>query len=113
MKKIVAVMAILASGCTTTIREMREHSVRASYVSPRSEGALEHCLAGNLSWVSNPAIIHGESSTELSFGSGGSIALLVTLAPTDGGTKVEVRELLAYGARIRHNVEACVSGKDV
>jgi len=101
------------AGCSTTIGEMRTDEPRAAYTSARSSPALEQCLAGNLSWIAQPSIIHGGASTELAFGSGGGrMALLVTLRPIASGTSVEVRELLTYGARVRHNVEACVSGRD-
>ena len=111
-------MAIAAasalSACSTTIREIREHPPRSTYVSNRTGPELEACLAGNLSWIAQPSIIHGETSTELAFGGsgGGATALLVTLHPLAKGTQVEVRELLMYGARVRHNVEACVAGRD-
>jgi hypothetical protein len=108
---VAAVVMALLAGCTT-IREMREHEPSATYTSARSTAALEACLAGNLSWISSPAIIHGERSTELSFGEGENSVVMVTLVPVDGGTRVEAREQLAYGARVRHNIEACVSGAD-
>ena len=69
-------------------------------------------MAGNLSWIAQPAIVRGERATELAFGTGGSTALLVSLKPGQGGTQVEVRQLLTYGRRVRNNIEACVTGRD-
>jgi hypothetical protein len=103
---------VLIAGCSTTIGEMRGHAPSATYVSARSEAELEHCLAGNLSWSGDLAIIRGPDTTELSFNSMGSSVILVTLKPTATGTLVEARELIAYGVRVRNNIEACVTGRD-
>jgi hypothetical protein len=108
---IVSAAIFLLCGCTT-VKEMREHAPNATYHSSRSSAALEHCLAGSLSWAAQPSIIHGEGTTELAYGQGDATAVLVTLIPEGGGTQVEAREKLAYGVRVRHNVEACVSGAD-
>jgi hypothetical protein len=112
MKRILILALLLTVGCSTTIREMRDHTPRATYYSSRPVAELQHCLAGNLSWIAAPSIIPGDGSTELSFGGGGTTAVLVTLRPTKAGSTVEVREGLAYGARVRNNIEACVSGRD-
>jgi hypothetical protein len=114
MKRLALCAALFLAGCTTTtIREMREDTPRATYQSNRSVPALEQCLAGNLSWLAQPSIVHGEQMTELSFGSAfGGTGLMVTLHPLAAGASVEVREGITYGTRIRHNVEACVSGRD-
>ena len=112
--KVIAIpfaAAFLLCGCTT-VKEMREHAPNATYHSARSALALEHCLAGNLSWAAQPSIIRGEGTTELAYGQGDATAILITLIPETAGTRVEAREKLAYGVRVRHNVEACVTGAD-
>lgn len=111
-KRAIVVSCVLLVGCTTTVREIRQHEPRATYTSARSSAALEACIAGSLSWAGTPAIVHGEGFTELAFGSGGSTAVLVSLKPQAAGTEIEVRELLAYGRRVRNNVEACATGRD-
>jgi hypothetical protein len=107
--KLVAMLAcVTLTGCSTTINEMRDHPPRATYSSSHSPAAVESCLAGDLSWLGLPSVIHGETSTELAFGGAGTTALMVTLTPVGAGTSVTVRELLTYGARVRHNVESCL-----
>lgn len=109
--KVAATMAILMLAGCTTVSELRTHSPRAAYVSNSSPAALEQCLAGNLSWISLPATIRGPETTELIFGSGQSAVVGVTLTPLQQGTRVEVRQLATYGARVRQNIEACVAGR--
>jgi hypothetical protein len=109
MRKLLPVVLLL-SGCTT-ISEMRDHSPRASYFSEQSPAALEHCLAGRLSWIAAPSIIRGEGETEIAFYGSGGANVLVSLRPESNGTRVQVRQLLAYGARVRGNVEMCVEGR--
>jgi hypothetical protein len=103
MKRLALGAALFLAGCTTTtIREMREDTPRATYESSRSVPALEQCLAGNLSWLAQPSIVHGEATSELSFGSAfGGTGLLVTLRPLSAGARVEVREGITYGTRVR------------
>jgi hypothetical protein len=105
---VLTLLTIVVTGCSTTIKELREHPVRMTYVSERSAPALEQCLAGNLSWIASPSVVRGETSSEVALGN----ALLVTLSPMLEGTQVQVRELLTYGKRVRNNVEACVTGRD-
>ncbi len=96
------------SGCNTTIREIRDHPPRATYLSAKSMPALEQCLADTLSWIGSPSIIRGDTVTSIALGSGGSTAVLVTLHPVKQGTEVQVRQILTYGTRVKNNVQGCV-----
>lgn len=101
---------VTLGGCSTTIGEMRTDTPRASYVSARSEPALESCVAGSIRGAGQPAIVHGERATEIAYDAGvGSPFLVITLRPAGGHTVVEVREKLGYVGRFRRAVEACVN----
>ena len=108
-KAAILFAALTVGGCSTTIREMADnHPPRAVYHSTKSEAALEQCLGERMSWLGAPSILHGETSTEIAFGGGGTTAVLVTLRRGTADSTVEVRQLLTYGARVKHNVESCI-----
>lgn len=110
MRSLAIIAAVAVAGCAGTIEQNRARSARAAYVSPRTELALEHCLAGKLSWTGTPSIIHGENETELAFTSDYGTEPLITLRPLASGTKVEVRFRHGYVRKMRLGVEECVSG---
>lgn len=109
MRLVTALLTLLAlTGCVHTLDEIRAAEPRASYQSARSVPALEQCLAGKLSWASLPSIVHGETSSEMTFGAPGDADLLITLRPLSSGTGVEVRERHQYLSKVRRDVEACL-----
>ena len=109
MRPVLAPIAALAfAGCVHTIDDMRAQEARASYQSARSTAALEQCLAGRLSWISLPSVVHGEGSSEMTFGAPGYADLLITIRPAGSGSAVEVRENHQYLSKVRRDVEACV-----
>lgn len=108
MKPATLLLAMALAGCST-IGDLWKDRAQGTYTSARSPAALEQCLAGSLSWVSAPSVVHGEGSTELAFGRGyGDTFLLITLQRSSTGTAIEVREQDHYGGRIRHSLEGCV-----
>lgn len=86
-----ALLALSLSACDGTIEQNRARAASATFATAQAEPALEHCLAGKLSWLGTPAIIRGDSSTEIAFDSPYGTELLLTILPRPGGSQVELR----------------------
>ena len=103
MRAFVCVCFALAA-CATTPASIRTSEPKAVYSTSKPEPALEQCLAESLSFLGGPAIVKGEASTSLQFGTGGITSLIVDLSPSS----VTVRSGYPYAANLRSKVQACL-----
>lgn len=99
----------MLAGCATTIEKTRSMPVLATYAAAKSPDALEHCIAGKLSWLAEPSVIRGEGEREIAFQYRGVTSLLLRLsAAANGSTDVQVRGRVGLHGRVKRDVEACL-----
>lgn len=108
--KIVAALATIAlSGCAGTIDQNRARPAAATFSTALAEPAVEHCLAGKLSWMGDPSVIRGEGSTEIAFNSPYGTELLVTILPVGSGSRLELRmKHRNYLDHLIRTVQSCI-----
>jgi hypothetical protein len=79
-----------------------------TYVSLKTVGTLEECLAQGFAWSGRATVIHGDDQVVIDYGNASSI-LTLTIYAKDGASVVEERHpIRKLAPDWRHHIERCV-----